>query len=348
MVKNVILAILLLFVFTLPRVVYGQTPTATPSGFFQVPLTEFQYATYFTATTAWNNPSYSLGVSDYQEATISATGYNPLNLQYEAIASLPPPEWGSLIGVKFDIVAHDTGNLVIYPEHNFAAISGCNGKQVTTGAVHKHYYLFFSTIECAGLNVNMFYDGDFTSKFSHYYGNQPMNAKIDSVSVIPIFTNSPYNSGVKNIDDPVETPVDTSELYEPCDQYDLTCQLRNMWKYFVITFFKLNTQFGQDKYDEIHDAMMVKKPLAYIAAFQDLDFGQAFEASYSSVPDFNLTYANKYKGVQVFETNINVASAVFDPIAPFISKVRGAISWVLYLLLLGAVLRMVFRIIKGA
>jgi len=33
---------------------------------------------------------------------------------------------------------------------------------------------------------------------------------------------------------------------------------------------------------------------------------------------------------------------------PFISKVRGAISWVLYLLLLGAVLRMVFRIIKGA
>jgi hypothetical protein len=347
MVKNALYIFVVLF-FIIPRpMVSAQTPTPTPTPIFQVPLATYQYANHFTATSAWHDPVFSLGTADGQIATISAIGYNPLHLDYQYTPVIPPA-WGNLIGVKFDLVTKNTGNIYIMLENNGTAISGCAGKPIPNTTVLTHNYIYWAKAsECTGLTAAMIADGTLNTRFTYYYGSQTMSASVDSVSYIGIYDSAPYNSDVKNPDDTGANPGSPGDLYEPCASLDITCQIRNLWKYFFITFFQLNTEFGQGLYNQIHDAMLLKKPLAYLAAFNDLDFGQAFEASYSAVPDFNLTYANKYKGVQVFQTQLNVSASTFDPIAPFIRNVRAAVGWVLWLVTLGGILRSIYYIVRG-
>lgn len=261
------------------------TPTPNPFN-YNVNTQNFIPLDYLQQGNNWHQAAFSLGLPDSNVATISATGFYPLLADFEVNDRVYT---GTYSAIKIDVIGKNFANVAVYPQHNHANISSCNGKLLESSEeAIGHHYATWTFAEC---NINTAWISDHTLgiKLQYWTGVVPVVATVDSIEYIPIFTGSSYDTDVINVT-PIRDSTSISEIpHETCAAGDILCNMRN-WVVDKLTFiFGINTEQIAGQYHDLIVETYSKSPWGYIYAIQTANYNDPELVPFGfGIPDFTI------------------------------------------------------------
>lgn len=272
-----------------PTITPTPTPVASPSAWFDIPITlsdgQYMWADYLYDynPALWISPSNLLGYPDRIYATITGVGYPNLFVEFPRLKPFPWA-YGNLKALKLVLVGNGYGNLMVRPAINHSPV--CIAQSVI---LNGYSYYTFEVTACPALKAEYLYQrGAQGSQVTYYIGSSSNSGNIDAIGMLPIFDNSPSWVATSS----AAGDTQTGNQLEVCDRTDLMCQMRNWFTSTIGSWFKVDIQYAVNSYESLLNLAYSKSPWAYINAILTIDISPSTYTPPGIVPDFEIDALN--------------------------------------------------------